>query len=65
MDRYHLTLSIGARPVMRGWWSDAATAERKYTRWIGERGGVDGARITLTDEQDSGRVLKSWPAEDR
>ncbi|MFF0291011.1 hypothetical protein [Streptomyces sp. NPDC005262] len=50
MDRYHVTLSIGARTVMRGWWSDEAAAERKYTRWIGERGGVDGARITLTDE---------------
>ncbi|MET7495116.1 hypothetical protein [Streptomyces sp900116325] len=65
MDRYHLTLTIGARTVMRGSWSDQATAERKYKRWIGERGGVDGARITLTDEADGGRVLKSWPDEDR
>ncbi|WP_326607777.1 hypothetical protein OG930_40685 [Streptomyces sp. NBC_01799] len=61
MDRYHLTLSIGARTIMRGWWSDEAAAERKYTRWIGERGGVDGTRIALTDEADGGRVLKSWP----
>ncbi|MET8420541.1 hypothetical protein ACWD7C_01065 [Streptomyces sp. NPDC005134] len=63
MDRYRVTLSIEARIIMRGWWSDEAVAERKYTRWIGERGGVDGARITLTDEQDGGRVLQSWPPE--
>lgn len=50
---------------MRGWWSDEATAERKYTRWIGDRGGVDGARITLTGEANGGRVLKSWPPENR
>jgi hypothetical protein len=50
---------------MHGWWPDLATAERKYTRWIGERGGVDGARVTLTDEADGGRVLKSWPDDDR
>ncbi|MET8331746.1 hypothetical protein [Streptomyces sp. NPDC005181] len=55
----------GARTVMRGWWSDEATAERKYTRWIGDRGGVDGARITLTGEANGGRVLKSWPPENR
>ncbi|WP_406434199.1 hypothetical protein OHA59_45515 [Streptomyces sp. NBC_01589] len=63
MDRYRVTLSIGARIIMRGWWSDEAAAEGKYTRWIGERGGVDGAWITLTDEADGGRVLQSWPPE--
>lgn len=60
-----MTLTIGARTIMRGWWSDEATAGRKYTRWIGERGGREGARITLTDEADGGRVLKAWPGEDR
>ncbi|WP_392750276.1 hypothetical protein [Streptomyces sp. LN590] len=65
MDRYRVTLSIGARIIMRGWWSDEAAAEGNYTRWIGERGGVDGARITLTDEADGGRVLKAWPDQDR
>jgi hypothetical protein len=55
-QRYHLTLSTGARPVMHGWWGDRATAERKFTRWIG------GARITLVDEQEQ-RVLASWPDE--
>ncbi|MEU1494849.1 hypothetical protein ABZ456_31975 [Streptomyces sp. NPDC005776] len=61
MDRYRLTLTIGALTVMCGWWSDLPTAERKYTRWIGERGSINGTRITLTDEADDGRVLKSWP----
>ncbi|WP_406434346.1 hypothetical protein [Streptomyces sp. NBC_01589] len=28
-----------------------------------ERGGVEGARITLTDEADGGRVLQSWQPE--
>ncbi|MGC5005206.1 hypothetical protein [Streptomyces sp. DT203] len=64
-QRFHLTLSTGGKPVMRGWWPDLATAERKYLRWISERGGRDGAQITLTDEADGGRVLKSWPDEDR
>ena len=60
-QRYRLTLSAGARPVMHGWWADLATAERKYTRWIGEHGSVDGARITLADEEEQ-RLLKTWPA---
>ncbi|MFE5111436.1 hypothetical protein [Streptomyces sp. NPDC056663] len=50
---------------MRGWWADQATAERKYLRWIGERGGREGTRITLIDEADGGRVLKAWPDQDR
>jgi hypothetical protein len=49
---------------MHGWWADLPTAEKKYTRWIGERGSRPGARITLTDEADGGRVLKSWPGGD-
>lgn len=49
---------------MHGWWPDLPTAERKFTRWIGERGGRKDSRITLTDEGDSGRVLKYWPDED-
>ncbi|MFE9855633.1 hypothetical protein [Streptomyces sp. NPDC005780] len=61
MDRYCLTWSVGDRKIMRGWWADLPTAERKFTRWIGERGSVDGARITLTDEAADGQLLKSWP----
>ncbi|MFE7237161.1 hypothetical protein [Streptomyces sp. NPDC057580] len=60
---FHLNLSIGARPVMDGWWPDLKIAEKKFAAWVRERGGVDGARITLTDEADGGRVLKAWPGE--
>lgn len=49
---------------MHGWWPDLATAQRKFTRWIGERGSRDGACITLTDEADGGRVLQAWPDKD-
>ncbi|MFE6977230.1 hypothetical protein [Streptomyces sp. NPDC057682] len=58
VDRYRLTLSIGPRIIMRGWWADLPTAEKKYTRWIGERG--HNARIDLVDEV-TGEVLRSWP----
>lgn len=63
MSRYRLTLAIHGQTIMRGWWKALPTAERKYLRWIGERGSIDGTRITLTDEADDGRVLKAWPDE--
>ncbi|MFE2486093.1 hypothetical protein ACFXGR_22885 [Streptomyces mirabilis] len=62
-QRYHLALSTGDRPVMHGWWGERATAERKFTRWIGEHGSVDGAQVVLVDEEEA-RVLKTWPDED-
>ncbi|MFF4346842.1 hypothetical protein [Streptomyces sp. NPDC001530] len=62
MERYHLTLTTNGQPVMHGWWADLATAERKFTSWIGEHGSVAGARVTLVDEAEA-RVLKSWPTE--
>ena len=58
--RYHLTLHSGDRPVMHGYWADLATAEDKFTRWIGEHGSVDGARVTLVDEE-TGEELAEWP----
>lgn len=61
MDRYRLTLTIGPRRIMSGWWPDPDTAKRKLDRWINERGGVAATRITLTDEAEDGRVLRSWP----
>ncbi|MFF1962935.1 hypothetical protein ACFVW5_04805 [Streptomyces sp. NPDC058232] len=64
-ERFHLTLWTGDRPVMHGWWGQLPTAEKKYLRWVGERGSRPGARITLTDEADGGRVLKSWPDDGR
>ncbi|UPZ27591.1 hypothetical protein MUK60_07065 [Streptomyces sp. LRE541] len=62
MDRYHLTLYTGEEPVMHGWWGDRATADRKFTRWIGEHGNVTGARIVLVDEE-VGKVIHRWPDE--
>jgi hypothetical protein len=59
-ERYHLTLTTAGRPVMHGWWAALATAERKYTAWIGEHGSVDGARIVLVDE-GTGETLAEWP----
>ena len=61
-QRFHLTLFSGQRPVMHGRWASRATAEAKFTRWIGEHGGVDGARLTLVDEE-TGTVLTTWPDE--
>jgi hypothetical protein len=61
-QRYHLTLSTGGRPVMHGWWGKRATAERKFSSWIGERGSMPGVRIVLVDGLEQ-RVLASWPDE--
>lgn len=61
-QRYHLTLFAGAEPVMHGWWGKRATAERKFRRWIGEHGSVDGARVVLVDEE-TGETLTTWPTE--
>ncbi|MCX5522568.1 hypothetical protein OG342_06785 [Streptomyces bobili] len=59
--RYHLTLSMAGRPMMHGWWKSEATARRKFSAWIGERG-KEGARITLVDEE-TGTTLTTWPDE--
>lgn len=47
---------------MHGRWARRTTAEGKFTRWIGEHGNVDGARVTLVDEAE-GEVLAVWPDE--
>ncbi len=49
-QRFHLTLSTGARLVMRGWWGKRATADRKFSSWKDEHGTVAGARVVLVDE---------------
>ncbi|MDQ0842380.1 hypothetical protein [Streptomyces sp. V1I6] len=58
--RYHLVLAIHGRPTMQGWWASRATADHKMVSWIGERGSIPGASVTLTDETD-GRQLAAWP----
>lgn len=60
--RHRVTLTLGGRPAVQGWWDDRATAEQKYRSWIGAHGGRDGASVTLTDEE-TGTVLTSWPDE--
>jgi hypothetical protein len=58
--RYHLTLTADGRPAMHGWWASEATARRKWTAWIGGRGSLPGARVTLVDE-DTGETVADWP----
>lgn len=58
--RYHLTLTVDGRPMMHGWWDDETTARRQFTQWIGERGSLPGAHVTLVDEE-TGEELDSWP----
>lgn len=60
--RYHLTLAAAGRPMMQGWWGSEAVARRKFSSWVGERGDLDGARITLVDEVEQ-RQLAVWPDE--
>jgi hypothetical protein len=62
-DRHHLTLTLDGEPAMQGWWASEATARRKFSSWIGERGSMPGVRITLVDEE-TGLLLESWPVEE-
>lgn len=61
-QRYHLLLALDGRPAMHGWWARETTARRQFTTWVGERGSLPGARITLIDEQ-TGATLMEWPTE--
>ncbi len=58
--RYHLLLTVDGWPMMHGWWDDEATARRQFVAWIGERGSMPGARITLTDTE-TGEELDCFP----
>lgn len=60
--RYHLLLTAAGRPVAHGWWGSEAVARGKFRDWIGEHGGMPGARVTLVDE-GTGEKLASWPDE--
>jgi hypothetical protein len=55
-------LSSADRPMMQGWWASEATARDKVRDWIGERGNLPDARVTLVDEE-TGTVLTTWPDE--
>lgn len=62
--RFHLTLASSDRPVMHGWWIDQATAERKFSEWIGSHSAIEGAAVALAERSvDGERVLMSWPME--
>lgn len=61
--RFHLTLTVDGRPVVHGWWSVRATADRKFREWIGAQGSKPGARIMLVDTA-TGETLTEWPDED-
>ena len=58
-SRYHLTLAVGGRPMMQGWWGSEAVARGKFREWVGGRGQAD-ATVTLVDE-DTGATLTRWP----
>lgn len=57
--RYRLSVKLGDRQPITGWWNSLSTAERKWVSWVGEYG-RDGNRITLVDTE-SGTVLQIWP----
>lgn len=59
-ERFHLALTSDGRRMMHGWWDSEATARRKFREWIGERGSLPGARVTLVDEE-AGMLLTEWP----
>lgn len=61
---FHVTLSSAGRPVMQGWWSVQATAEQKFSEWIGSHSAIEDAAVVLAEQvADGERVLMSWPAE--
>jgi len=59
LSRFHLTLAVGGRPVMHGWWSSEAAARLKLNEWAKGRGS-EGVRILLVDEEE-GLLLTAWP----
>ncbi|MFD8230231.1 hypothetical protein ACFV16_40050 [Streptomyces massasporeus] len=64
IERFHLELSAGVKPVMHGWWGRKRTAEHQDLSWIGSSGSINGARIVLTKRADDGeRVIASWSQE--
>lgn len=61
---FHLVLTSAGQPVMHGWWSSEATAERKFSEWIGSHSAIRGAAVVLAElSADGEHVLMSWPVE--
>ncbi|OQQ12941.1 hypothetical protein B0675_36470 [Streptomyces sp. M41(2017)] len=60
--RYRLTLTMGGRRTMRGWWATETAARKQIPVWVRDWG-VEGAVITLTDTA-TGTVIHRWPDED-
>lgn len=60
-ERFHVTLAFDGRPAMHGWWAVRATADAKFTEWVGDYG-RPGVRVTLVDEE-TGALLTVWPEE--
>ncbi len=58
--RYRVTLWAGGLPVMQGWWEERAIADAKAAAWFEAHRLLDGARVTLADEE-TGAVLTSLP----
>ncbi|MET9150099.1 hypothetical protein ABZX82_02275 [Streptomyces griseoflavus] len=58
-DRYHVTLALGGRPALHGWWGSEAVARRQFASLVGQYG-QPGARVTLADEE-TGKTLTEWP----
>ncbi|MFF2101014.1 hypothetical protein [Streptomyces sp. NPDC058202] len=59
--RYRLTLTLGDRQVMHGWWREEAAARKQIPVWVRDWG-IEGAVITLTDTA-TGTVIHRWPDE--
>lgn len=59
--RYRLTLTLGGRQTMRGWWAGETAARAQIPVWVRDWG-VEGAVITLVDTAD-GTVIHRWPDE--
>lgn len=61
-DRYRLTATSAGRPAITGWWDREDVARGKFRDWVGQYGGLPGARVTLVDEEQ-GVTLTEWPEE--
>ncbi|MFF4552669.1 hypothetical protein [Streptomyces sp. NPDC001422] len=57
--RYRLTLTMGDRQTMRGWWRDETAARKQIPVWVRDWG-IEGAVITLVDTA-TGTVIHRWP----